>query len=135
MEQKNNDFEDFDFLSEEFPEKMPKRPHDNTPQLSNLSIFNRPTDYSASKSDFQRLWEKRNPKIQAIVYDETGFSYEVRKINGDKQLAYWCQSKGQAQFIYPTKNGSGYQNNEKQFFSTQKKQVMTNSPEAINCSK
>lgn len=56
------------------------------------------------KSQKQINWENQYRKVYATVLDKDGHLIEVRRVNKNKQLAFWSSEKDKQVYVYPTKN-------------------------------
>lgn len=94
------DDEDFPWENEESIE--PELEFASVPQEEKLpeAHHNPEKEQAYVKSPRRVLWESRNTKVFAIVYDAQGQALEVRRVNHGKQLAFWDIKKDAQVYAY-----------------------------------
>lgn len=67
-------------------------------------------EYKAKPNPRKERWERQYRKVFATVTDEAGQVFEVRRVNQNKQLAFWdCHHNTQI-YVYPGKREDQLEN-------------------------
>jgi hypothetical protein len=111
----NIDKEDFIQVSTEQAEVDVENP--NPPELSAqeaAAMATLPTmekeEYKTKPNPRKERWERQYRKVFATVTDESGHVFEVRRVNQDRQLAFWdCHHNTQI-YVYPGKREDQLEN-------------------------
>jgi hypothetical protein len=98
------------------------KPVDNPERLNTSVVLETPIveekiEHSVKQNFRKERWEKQYPKVFATVTDLHGDLFEVRRVNHNKQLAFWdCHHNTQV-YVYPKKNSEQLETKEKMLLS------------------
>lgn len=108
----NIDKEEFVLISKEQKDVDVENPNPPELNMQEAAVMAKlpVEEYKAKPNPRKERWERQYRKVFATVTDEAGQVFEVRRVNQNKQLAFWdCHHNTQI-YVYPGKREDQLEN-------------------------